>query len=77
MGGRFYKMAYLFAAFYGITFVVDTIADYTMYDPVQNSAPFSAFVVGNAIECGIPGLILLIMGIFMKRRYDKINAKSN
>lgn len=76
MSGKFYKMAYVFAAFYGITFVIDTIADYAMYDPVLNSAPFSAFVIANAIECFIPGLILLLMGIFMKRKYDRANGKN-
>ena len=71
MKRKYNKAIFCFSAIYVLVFVIDTLYDYVRYDSMLNSAPFSAFVLVNAIECLLPGALLAGLGFLLKRKYEK------
>jgi len=51
-----------------ITFIVKSIVDYFQYDKIVNSAPFFAQVLVNALYLIIPAIIVVIVGIIVKKK---------
>ena len=51
-----------------ITFIVKSIVDYFQYDKIVNSAPFFAQVLVNGLYLIIPAIIVVIVGIIVKKK---------
>lgn len=49
-------------------FVVNTIVDYSRYNSTLNSAPFSVWVLVNAIIYGVPAIIGVVCGLIIRKR---------
>lgn len=59
---------YVVSAILTIIFIVKSIVDYSQYSTIENSAPFSAWVLANACYFIIPAIIVLIVGIIVKKK---------
>lgn len=55
------------SAFLVITFVINTIVDYTQYSAAFTSAPFSLCVLVNALFLVIPAIVVFIIGSIVKK----------
>jgi hypothetical protein len=51
-----------------VAFVVKSIVDYTQYSAILNSAPFSVWVLVNALYFVIPAIVLLVIGLIVKKK---------
>lgn len=51
-----------------VCFIVKTIFDYKNYSTTLNSAPFSIWILVNAIYFVVPALIVFLVGIVLKKR---------
>ena len=51
-----------------IMFVVITVIDYSKYDAVTNSAPFTADILVRAMEFILPSIIIFVIAEFMNNR---------
>ena len=77
MRGVFMKKISGAAVCYGVSvlmvlgFVVKTIIDYSRYNSTLNSAPFSVWILANAIYFGVPAIIGLVGGLIVKNRIKK------
>lgn len=49
-------------------FVVKTIVDYSRYNSTLNSAPFSVWVLVNALYFVIPAAIALVVGLIIRKK---------
>ena len=49
-------------------FAVKTLADYNRYSSVQNSAPFSAWMLMNALYFAAPALLLFLAGMLLQKK---------
>lgn len=49
-------------------FLVKSIADYGKYSPVENSAPFSTWLLANALYFIIPAIVVFILGMMIKKK---------
>lgn len=47
---------------------VKTVADYSRYSSVQNSAPFSAWMLMNALYFAAPALLLFLAGMLLQKK---------
>ncbi len=52
-------------------FFVNTMIDYSRYDSTLNSAPFSVWIIVNAIYFVVPAAIALVIGKKQKLREEK------
>lgn len=52
-------------------FVVNTINNYINYSKTLNSAPFSVFILVNAIEFVMPSVVLSTIGLIVSRKCNK------
>ena len=50
-----------------IAFAVKCAIDYAAYSPVSNSAPFSLWVEGNALQFLIPALLVFVIGSVQRK----------
>ena len=75
MKRKFYKASFVFAIWFALVFVIDTIYDFVKYDAMLNSAPFSAFVLVNAIENLFPCALMLGLGFLLKKKYERENGQ--
>ncbi len=66
-----YKFLYAVSLFLIIVFLIRVGIDYFNYDAFNNSAPFYAFVLERVVEFVLPSVIVFIVGIFWKRKYQK------
>ena len=55
-------------------FVVNTIIDYINYSTSFTSAPFSVFILVNAVMFILPSAILAIIGLIIKRKINRQKA---
>ena len=55
--------------------MIDTIYDFVKYDAMLNSAPFSVFVLVNAIENLFPCALMLGLGFLLKKKYERENGQ--
>lgn len=51
-----------------IVFLVKSIVDYGKYSPAQNSAPFSTWLLANALYFITPAIALFILGMSIKKK---------
>lgn len=51
-----------------IAFLVKSIADYVKYSTVENSAPFSTWLLANALYLIIPAIAVFILGMIIKKK---------
>ena len=51
-----------------IVFIIKSIIDYSNYSAIENSAPFSAWVLVNALYFLIPAIILFVVGLIVKKK---------
>ena len=58
-------------------FIVTTIADYRRYVTTLNSAPFSVWIMVNAMCFVLPAAIAFLIGIVIKRRNKEPLNKSS
>lgn len=65
------KILYIIALIFIVLFLILTVIDYTKYDAITNSAPFSAFVLLRAIELLLPGVILFIISKLLIKNKQK------
>ena len=71
MKRKFYKAIFVFAIYFALIFVIDTIYDFVRYDSMLNSAPFSAFVIVNAMENLFPCALMVGLGFLLKKKYER------
>jgi hypothetical protein len=50
-----------------IAFIIKNVTDYSHYSPTFNSAPFSAWVLANALYFILPAILVLVAGIIVKK----------
>ena len=51
-----------------IAFVIKSIVDYTQYSTTLNSAPFSVWVLVNALYMVIPAIVVFVIGFIVKKQ---------
>lgn len=56
-------------------FVVNTIIDYINYSTSFTSAPFSVFILVNAIMFILPSIILAVIGFIIKIKSNQQNTR--
>jgi len=70
------KVLFIISALLLIAFVVETCIDYGNYNSMLNSAPFSVFILVNAIMFILPSAILAIIGFIIKRKSKQQNKQN-
>lgn len=76
MKRKFYKAIFVFAIYFAMIFVIDTIYDFVRYDSMLNSAPFSTFVIVNAMENLFPCALMVGLGFLLKKKYERETGQS-
>ena len=66
------KLCYILSALLAIGFIVQTIFDYRQYSTTLNSAPFYLWIVVNAVFYILPAIVVLIVGLLLKKRKREI-----
>lgn len=51
-----------------IAFIIKSIADYSQYSSTLNSAPFSLWVLVNALFLIVPAIIIFVIGTIIKKK---------
>lgn len=64
-----YKFLYVVSALLVLGFAIHLGVDMYRYNKVLTSAPRYVFVIAHAIEYLLPGFILFVIGIVLKRKY--------
>lgn len=67
------KNCYIASLILVLVFVIRVILDYINYDALINSAPFSVFILVEAINFILPAILLFIAGFII----GKIKKKNN
>ena len=69
------KACYGLSGLLVLGFIVNTIIDYSRYNSTLNSAPFSVWVLVNAIYFVLPAAIVLVVGLVLgkKRKTNRGN----
>ena len=62
------KVCYGVSALLLLGFVVNTIVDYSRYNSALNSAPFSVWILVNAIFFVVPAIIGLVCGLIVRKK---------
>ena len=62
------KICYGLSVLLFIGFIINTIIDYARYNSTLNSAPFYLQIIVSAICFIVPAIIVLIVGMIMKRK---------
>ncbi|MDO4800196.1 MAG: hypothetical protein Q4A52_06755 [Bacillota bacterium] len=62
------KVCNIFSVVLVIAFFVKSLMDYGKYSPIENSAPFSAWVLTNAIGFLVPALAVFLLGRIVKKK---------
>ena len=61
-------ICYVVSAVLAIIFIIKSIFDYSNYSAIENSAPFSAWVLVNALYFIIPAIIVFVVGLIVKKK---------
>lgn len=64
---NFVKLLNILSVTLFVCFIIKTTIDYIQYSSLFNSAPFSAWVIVNALYFIIPSIVVLITGLVIKR----------
>lgn len=51
-----------------IAFIIKSIADYSQYSSSLNSAPFSLWMLVNALFFDVPAIIMFVIGVIIKKK---------
>ena len=51
-----------------VAFIIKSIVDYTQYTTTLNLAPFSLWIVANAVFMLIPAIVVFIIGFIAKKK---------
>ncbi len=70
-----YKILFTISILLLVVFVVNTIIDYINYTTTLNSAPFSVYILVNAIIFILPSAILAIIAFIIKRKSNRQNKQ--
>ena len=70
------KVLFIISAILLIAFVVETCIDYCNYNSMLNSAPFSVFILVNAIMYILPSAVLAIIAFIIKRKSNLQNKQN-
>ncbi|MBR3165294.1 MAG: hypothetical protein IKF16_03895 [Lachnospiraceae bacterium] len=62
-------ICYAVSAALTAAFVIKSIVDYRQYSTTLNSAPFYVWVLVNALYLLIPAIIVLVIGIIVKKKH--------
>ena len=62
------KMCYGLSGLLLLGFAVNTAIDYSRYNSTLNSAPFSVWVLVNAICFVVPAAIVLAVGLVLRKK---------
>lgn len=54
-----------------VLFIIFVSIDYSNYNNLFNSAPFTAYVLIRSFEFILPSIILFTLGIVLKNKYKK------
>lgn len=65
------KICYGLSILLFVGFVINTIIDYSRYNSTLNSAPFYVWIIANAICFITPAIIVLIIGLVIKKKTRK------
>lgn len=63
-----YKILYGISIILLICFCVFIGIDYSNYDPIVTSAPFSTNILLRGVEFLIPSIIIFVIGIILKKK---------
>ncbi len=66
-----YKILYVVSILLIIAFAIMLIVDYYNYNTYLMSAPFYTFIIARAAEFIVPGLIVLVIGKVIKKKYGR------
>ncbi len=64
-------VCYALSALLLLGFVVNTMIDYSRYNATLNSAPFSVWIVANAITFLLPAVIAIVVGLVLRKKAKK------
>ncbi len=66
-----YKYLFAISIFLIIIFLILIRIDYFNYDALSNSAPFYTYIIMRSLEFILPSIILFLIGLFCKKKYNK------
>ncbi len=66
-----YKYLFAISLFLIIIFLSLIGIDYFHYDALNNSAPFYTYIIVRSLEFILPSIILFLIGLFCKKKYNK------
>ena len=67
------KICNFVSAILAAAFVIKCLDDYTHYSNIINSAPFYVWVLANALYLIIPAIVVLVIGIAVKKKQEKFD----
>ena len=62
------KVCYGISGLLVLGFIVNTIIDYSRYNSTLNSAPFSVWILVNAIYFVIPAAVAFVIGLIVGKK---------
>ena len=65
-------LCYGLSALLSVAFIISTVTDYSRYNRTLNSAPFSIWIVVNAIYFLLPAVIAFIIGVALKKKQQVV-----
>ena len=68
------KILYSICILLDIAFFICLFIDYSKYDSIVNSAPFSAFIIIRIIEFILPSIIVFIIAKALENKMEKRNC---
>ena len=63
-----YKILYGLTLTLVLCFMIFVIIDFSCYDSLTFSAPFTAYILVRGLEFLLPGIILFVIGFIIKRK---------
>lgn len=68
-----YKFLYIICIFLIIAFIIRLGIDFFKYDSINNSQPFYVYIIERVIEFIVPCIILFIIALIVKIKYQSKN----
>ncbi len=65
------KVLYALSVLLLVGFLISLVSDYMQYNTYLNSAPFYIFVLVRAVEFILPGIMVFIVVMVMRRKINK------
>ena len=63
-----YKILFILSVLLLIAFFIFIVLDYTEYDNLTNSAPFSTYVFVRTLEFILPSILSLVIALILKHK---------